>query len=567
MIDMIYKDRYSDPWMKSCGRGTIWFARWLTTIGILALVYSHVGCEIKTDKNIFPEPDKSFSVRLGQRQLFLDDFGIEEITNLSRKMHQPEKQGLILKPDIPSDGEGLQIFSAPMWDQEEDIYKLVYAAYPKERDQIGSALAVSKDGIHWEKPILGQKSEWPGSLNNNRFAVDLSLRFGENRLIKVVYDSYDPDSSQRYKGFLGNRVHQPVVSPDCINWRKLDVSPLVSKDAGTLGFDEENHLFMAFLKFKGKYGRSYNLSLSKDFVHWTKQRFCFALDEEDQRTALEIIRNRLADPGLANPLYVAPDPATGWQAPEEIRHIDTWRAECYNMGVFRYEGLYIGTILVYYPTGVILHQNRNTDGFNHIQLIMSRDLQSWMRLGERRPFIEPSRIDEGLVGVWDRMQLGVTNHPLLRNDQLFFYYNGDKMRCNKYQYNPDGTLRDPSTLTPEEKADMEEGRRAIHLAVLRRDGFVSLDASDEMGTVLTKPFRLPSQVVCVNVDADGGELHIEVLDDAENIVATSDVMRGDLQHGKVVWMKDGLSSMVGETIRFRFKLRNGSLYSYWFDTN
>ena len=237
------------------------------------------------------------------------------------------------------------------------------------------------------------------------------------------------------------------------------------------------------------------------------------------------------------------------------------------MGVFRYEGLYIGTVMIYYPTGVRLYRNKNTDGFHHVQLVMSRDLKKWKRLGERKPFIEPSRIDDGLLGVWDRMRLGVTNHPVIRGDELFFYYTGDKMRVEEYAYNPDGTQRNPSTLTLEEKADMDEGRCAICLAVLRRDGFVSLDAGNEVGSVLTKPFRLNGHEAYINVDAHGGELHIEVLNNAGRIVAVSEVISGDLLRGKVIWGNGDLSSLEGEMVRFRFKLQNGSLYSYWFDKN
>ena len=45
------------------------------------------------------------------------------------------------------------------------------------------------------------------------------------------------------------------------------------------------------------------------------------------------------------------------------------------------------------------------------------------------------------------------------SEKLFFYYGGLKQRCRIYKYYTDGSKRDPSTLTPEEKADMEAGMR------------------------------------------------------------------------------------------------------------
>lgn len=64
----------------------------------------------------------------------------------------------------------------------------------------------------------------------------------------MVFDPDDPDPKQRYKGLLtvpGGRV--PVVSSDCLHWRKLDTQ-LPSADAGTMAFDRDKRLFMAMLK-------------------------------------------------------------------------------------------------------------------------------------------------------------------------------------------------------------------------------------------------------------------------------------------------------------------------------
>ena len=63
-----------------------------------------------------------FSVPAGQRQLFLDDVGIERLENLTRTLHQPSKRGAVVRsanpnPDYPnahrtdlgSGGRGLQV--------------------------------------------------------------------------------------------------------------------------------------------------------------------------------------------------------------------------------------------------------------------------------------------------------------------------------------------------------------------------------------------------------------------------------------------------------------------------
>jgi len=59
---------------------------------------------------------------VGQRQLFLDDFGIARMENLERKMHQPAKKGAVIRPS--SYEAALQTRSAPAWDPEAKVFKL-----------------------------------------------------------------------------------------------------------------------------------------------------------------------------------------------------------------------------------------------------------------------------------------------------------------------------------------------------------------------------------------------------------------------------------------------------------
>ena len=90
-------------------------------------------------------------------------------------------------------------------------------------------------------------------------------------------------------------------------------------------------------------------------------------------------------------------------------------------------------------------------------------------------------------------QLLPPSAPIVRDDELWFYYTGIKYRAEPAQ--------------PE-----SGGIGAICLAVLRRDGFVSLDAGVESGTLLTKQFVLAGTTLHLNVDANTGELNVTVLD-------------------------------------------------------
>ena len=106
---------------------------------------------------------------------------------------------------------------------------------------------------------------------------------------------------------------------------------------------------------------------------------------------------------------------------------------------------------------------------------------------------------------------------------------------------------------------------AICLSILRRDGFMSLDAGESAGTLLTRKFTVPGETLKVNVDSRQGELEIEVLDEQGNTLATSDVIRGDLPAGQVSWKQGDLANAHGKAGSLRCTLRNASLYSYWFE--
>ncbi len=104
--------------------------------------------------------------------------------------------------------------------------------------------------------------------------------------------------------------------------------------------------------------------------------------------------------------------------------------------------------------------------------------------------------------------------PIVRDDQLWFYYTGIK----HYAFVTSGN-------EPGYDDDYPE-KGAVCLAVLRRDGFVSLDAGDELGTLLTKPFVLAGTTLHVNVDAKAGDLGVTVLGEDGQTVAVADPSQG-----------------------------------------
>ncbi len=215
---------------------------------------------------------------------------------------------------------------------------------------------------------------------------------------------------------------------------------------------------------------------------------------------------------------------------------------------------YIGTPALYHAIARVPNYP-NTIGFHLVQLVSSRDLKTWRRQGDRRAFIGSSPTG---AGAYDVTQIIGPSYPLERGDELWFYYTGLKYRgtftyVGKY---PDGR----NVLIPGLEADTG----AICLAVLRRDGFVSLDAGETEGTLLTKSFALPAGKLWVNLDAPEGDLRVEVLDAEGKVRGVSGRLKGDLKQAEVSWQSGDISGLSGQSVSLRFRVRQARFYSYWF---
>ncbi len=453
---------------------------------------------------------EEFTVPVGQRQLFLDDHGIEKIKNLKRTMHQPRKLGAVIRPRyIATKEQSIQTRSGPQWDAQRGVYRIWL---------ISADCYESRDGLHWA----------PTSRKPNR------------AVISAVIDPDDPDPARRYKGLVsGGGVRKPVVSPDGLDWKFLDVPPIPSQDESNLSYDEITKTFIATVKHSGPFGRTVWLSTSKDFRAWTKPELIFHPDQRDQERAKDVIGWRLANKSL-QPMFQ--------------NHPKVYNVQVYNMGAFRYEGLYVGLPAMFHSTGRIPNYP-NTDGFHVIQLVCSRDLKTWRRLGEREIFIGPSPLG---AGAFDLTQILPPSRPIVRGNELWFYYTGIKYRGN-YRFEgkyPKGKLvRLPGYEGP---------TGAICLAVLRRDGFVSLDSGPSSGHLQTQAFLMPAGTLHVNANLKPkGQLVIEAVAGDGQVIATSTPVTGDQPSVGVAWKTPAKPDLAGKRVALRFQVNRGSLYSYW----
>lgn len=296
------------------------------------------------------------------------------------------------------------------------------------------------------------------------------------------------------------------------------------------------------------------IATSRDFNNWQDYGVVFHADAEDQETGRRVIGTRLTNPNLRQTEYNTPE---------------HYSIQIYNMGVFLYEGIFIGMPTVFHHTGKVstdwhgfdkmnlspyilglVQAHGDYTGFHHVQLVCSRDLRNWIRLGERKPFIDTSPLGGG---AYDTQTMRGPSSPLERGDELWFYYTG----CKQYAFISSGN--DPSY------EDYMPDAGAVCLAVLRRDGFMSLDADGQEGTLLTQPFKVNGKELFLNLDAEGGELSVEILSLNGAPLATSTNIRGNHTAIQIQWKEGKLAELLGQKVYLRINLRQTQLYSYWFD--
>jgi hypothetical protein len=134
-------------------------------------------------------------------------------------------------------------------------------------------------------------------------------------------------------------------------------------------------------------------------------------------------------------------------------------------------------------------------------------------------------------------------------DKLYFYYSGW------------------SGVGPKGPSTYAGGSTGV--AMLRRDGFASMDADEHGGTLTTRPIIFSGRCLFVNGCAPQGELRAEVLDERGNVIAPFTLencqpFTGDSTRQRITWKgADDLSQLAGKKVRLRFSLRRGQLYAFW----
>ncbi len=486
------------------------------------------GCQTLrgTQSNI--SPTEPLDVPLGKRQLVMSRSVMEDYYDCRRTVHPVEKHPANPLISAEKEWEGL----GPCWggtvlyDEELGKFRLwtcaMRAGHHKEKGGMHAIYYESNDGLEWERPSLGQY-EFQGSTKNNVLNFDPYLPW-------VVHVFEMPDS-HRDRGRFGMVMGGLIPGPPLENDHRMEQFLGFSDDGYKWTLMDEPKPF-----FKGR-------ADCEQTIVWNPDREVFMYYRRATINAKEI--RRIA--------YTESKDLVNWTQPRLIVSADELDTlYLYGMPVSRYQNIYLGLLQSLYSHPDNEHVKVPKSHEVDIQLAWSHDGFHWERHPERPIFIPTGPIRKG-VPDWGMVY--AMQDVMDVEDRVYVYYYGREGLHN-------------TQLMPDSK-------RHICLGTLRRDGFVSLDASRE-GWALTVPLRCPGGKLHINgkTAGDGGiQVAIregEGIRDGEwpeewSLDYATDFVGDSIDH-EVNWkgQKD-LSSWKGKTIRLEFLILKAELYSFWIE--
>ena len=521
------------------------------------------------EKAQFPQDLSCWRTRIdSSHQLFADTQMIARSTNLTRRLHPVTKHGA--NPVLwdmnacyvhPEPGGGYRMYGNG-WRGRLD-------GKPEPGDGDGRTvwMATSTDGLDWDvngEPVLAR---------TNPHAAWQPLR---GQLHGLLFEPEEVDPEQRWKLIVRDNLRTPssstgpfaapgvyialYVSADGLHWTwKADTSLLRKGSAGLRRVGP----FEGFPEGLGDVLQVRWDPVLEKYIAHTKHTV-----GPDPR--FELVLHNPDGPVGSYEARVA-----GWAESDDLIHWGPPRIYAYPDAVdtavpgmygiyeadgFRYESMWLGclSMTANIPDPSCAATPRHAGGFkcNWIRLAGSRDGHHWYYLADREAFIPNGGHD-----AWDAHYLRMAERatvagPQITGDEVWFYYHG--------QY---GGIPGCRGLT--QPKDLWQC--AVGIGVARRDGFVSLEAGEEAGEVITRPLTFSgSGTLCINTQTErGGTVRAAVLEEDGTAIPgleyqTCAHINGDSVRTAVSWNGgDALASLKGRYVRFSFRLERARMFSFW----
>src|SRR3989304_5178829 len=137
-------------------------SKYLAVTLALAFGLLGVGGEERAPPSLFKKLNDEVAgdaVFINGKQLFIDDFIIEELNGTSRVLNQPRKhpKNPLIVPDQVWEKKGYYANGSVMYDADEKLFKIWYHVWRHQRPGDPERLcgyATSADGVEWTKPVI-----------------------------------------------------------------------------------------------------------------------------------------------------------------------------------------------------------------------------------------------------------------------------------------------------------------------------------------------------------------------------------------------------------------------------
>ncbi len=466
------------------------------------------------------------------RQLFVDSFLIAH-TTLTPVYHTPRfyEGNPVLEPDKEWEktAQGAVYaspFSDGIWyDDKDGKYKMWYLAgagviHKNNPQAFYTGYAESADGKRWMKVV---QDVMPGTN-----IVDTCNRDAAT----VWLDRTETNPDRRWKFFNIERrssdARWQVVlkySADGIHWSK--------------GVAQSGDQYDRTTAFYNPFTKKWVLSMRGNTPVSSRSRYY--IEHEDPEILVSLshrVRKDVDDKFI-----------TYWFAPDdkELRHEKYPETEpgIYNFDVIPYESIMLGFYTAWAGPENNICARDGIQKRNIISLGYSRDGFHFAR-PTHRAFMNVNETDGAWN--WGNMQ-SVNGVPLIVGDSLYFYASG--RRLSKVMW---------------------DSHTSTGLAMLRRDGFVSMRAGKYEGTLTTEKIIFDGTFLFVNADVreKKGKLAVEVLDADGNILPgyshkeCVSMSQSDSTRQLITWRGNkNLAALAGMPVRLKFYLTAGDLYAFW----
>ena len=464
---------------------------------------------------------KDGAIVLGQGpHLFLDDYLIAEMTGLMFTVHSPKKYAQ--NPVIPAKNKftSLDKTTAPttlLPDPAGGGLRMWYIPHSRSGGGYHLGYATGKDGIQWQFPDLGIV-DFQGSKHNN---LVVSHVIGG----RVLFDPHAQSKAETYRAVFYRHRPKPVgfsvaFSPDGLRWGPLTFIEELDDSGERSGTGASDVVNAFYDPVRQEYVSVFKMwSVEGDYTVPVKRG---VPPPRCARRILGLSRSKDFRHWSKARVILKPDAK------------DPPTLEFYGMPcVIRRGDLFIGFL-------PCLIDDAPPDGIGWTELAVSRDGDHWQRI--RRPFLPRSKDakganDHAIAWISEVVRVGDREHV---------YYNG---------------------LEYGHKA----GGRFGCLALLRKNGFVSLGAGPVGGTLLTQAITLrPGTIgaMTLNADTKGGTIKVQLRDGKRVLAgyayADCDPITVDSVSIPVRWRGKSELPKTGRPFQIQFSVENARLFGFSF---